>query len=256
MTVLSAEAGPPPGGETRSHTIGNALLGWFASEQRAFPWRSTADPFAILIAEKLLQQTAAGDGVVRAFHGILARYPDPARLAVADEAELLEFVQPLGLAYRVHELLALAAALVERHAGRVPDDLAALRALPGVGDYAARAVLSFAFGQDVAVVDTNVARFLHRVFGLPGLIPANPARSARLLRLAATLLPPGRSRDYNLAVLDLCAKVCTARRPHCSLCPIFALCNYGQQSSTGDGGAAGFVDAPVPVTYQPEDSSK
>jgi A/G-specific adenine glycosylase len=131
-------------------------------------------------------------------------------------------------------LQVLARALVREHGGAVPATLEGLLALPGIGDYTARAVLSFAFGQDVAVVDTNVARFLHRLYGLPPPLPPYPARSAGLRRLAHGLLPPGQARAFNLAVLDLCAQVCVPRTPRCAACPIRDHCATGSGAFTLD----------------------
>lgn len=206
------------------------LLRWHASNRRDFPWRRTADPYAVLVAEKLLQQTAARPVTVAAFEEFMYRYPSVADLAGARMADLGEIFAPLGFHYRAAELKALAVALVERHGGEVPDDLRLLKALPGVGDYAARAVLSFAHGKDASVVDTNVARFLYRVYGIPGPLPANPARKKQLLDLASELSPPGRSKEFNLAVLDLCALVCTPSRPKCPACPVQSLCAFGRSS--------------------------
>lgn len=203
------------------------LLDWFAHNQRDFPWRHTREPYAVLIAEKLLQQTAAKAVVVEAYVSLLNRYPNPLSLASADVTQIAITVRPLGLSYRALELSVLAEALVELHGGAVPSDLKALLALPGVGDYTARAVLSFAYGDDVPVVDTNVARFLYRLYGIPGRLPSNPARKMSLIEIAKTLVPAGKSRDYNLAILDLCALLCKPGEPLCHLCPVRRYCSYG-----------------------------
>src|SRR5206468_3947356 len=119
--------------------------------------------------------------------------PTPAYLACADVRKLEKIVRPLGFVYRAKELKKLGKALTIVHNGHVPDDLGLLLNLPGVGQYAARAVLSFAFEQRVPIVDNNIARFLHRFLGIRFPIPANPARSSGLLRLAADIMPPGKS---------------------------------------------------------------
>jgi A/G-specific adenine glycosylase len=203
------------------------LLSWFEKERRDFPWRHSSNPFCVLVAEKLLQQTAARSMVVEAYQKILQRYPAPDILASADLADLEEIVRPLGFTYRARDLLAMSKALVEHHGGEVPRDLKALLALPGVGDYAARAVLSFAFGEDVPIVDTNVARFLYRLYGLPGRLPFNPARKKSLIEMAAVLVPLRRSKDWNLAILDECAMICKPAKPLCPQCPVQAFCSYG-----------------------------
>jgi len=204
-----------------------SLLEWFEREHRDFPWRLRSDPFAILIAEKLLQQTAARAPVVTAYEQVLQRYPSPHDLAAADVNDLEEIVRPLGFTYRARELISLAQVLVERHEGHVPNTLSALLALPGVGDYVARAVLSFGFGEDVAIVDTNVARFLYRLYCLPGKLPSNPARKKSLIAMAQTLLPPGKAKSWNLAVLDVCALICKPLKPLCPSCPVQRFCAYG-----------------------------
>jgi A/G-specific adenine glycosylase len=180
----------------------------------------------------LLQQTAARSGVVAAYRQLIADCPNANHLAVANVRELTKLVKPLGLSYRASELKDLGQVLSRDYGGQVPDDLRSLLHLPGVGDYAARAVLSFAFEQRVPVVDTNVARFLHRFFGLNTRIPSNPSRSRRLLKLANNLMPPGSSSAFNFAVLDLCAAVCLPRNPKCNECPVRSDCSTGR-SVTG-----------------------
>lgn len=204
------------------------LLTWYSQNGRRFPWRETADPYTILIAEKLLQQTQARESVISAYQALLSTYPSPGALAKANMADVTAIVQPLGLAYRAAELIGLAEGLVSLHDGVVPDNLAALMALTGVGDYSARAVLSFAFGYDVAVVDTNVARIFYRVFGIAGRMPSNPARKRSLIDLATALLPAGQARPFNLALLDLGALICTPRAPDCENCPVLHYCAYGK----------------------------
>lgn len=203
------------------------LLSWFKHKQRDFPWRRSIEPFHILIAEKLLQQTAARSIVIEAYEEVLRRYPTSRALADASLAELEEIVRPLGFIYRAKHLSAMAQALVEHHNGQVPRTLKELMALPGIGDYAARAVLSFAFQKDVPIVDTNVIRILYRLYGIMEPVPINPTRSKHLIELANTLVPPGRSREWNLAVLDFGALVCKLTKPLCPDCPVQEFCAYG-----------------------------
>src|SRR5262249_32201893 len=133
-----------------------------------------------------------------------------------------------GFVYRAEELKRLGKALDARYDGRVPGDLRLLLALPGVGDYAARAVLNFAFEKPVPIVDTNVGRFLHRFFGLNSPLPSNPARSGTLLDLAAKLMPRKNASGFNFALLDLCAGICLPRNPRCEVCPLRHACFTGQ----------------------------
>lgn len=206
------------------------LLAWFEIHQRMFPWRETRNPFQVLISEKLLQQTVARSTVISAYNTILVNYPTPETLADAELTDLQAIIRPLGFLYRAQELRSMALELVSRHGGEVPPSFEALVNLTGVGDYAARAVLCFAFGQPVAIVDTNVARLLFRLYGIDSPLPANPARKKKLQKLAADLTPPIRTKEYNYAVLDLCALVCTARGPKCHECPVREFCVYGSKS--------------------------
>jgi len=204
----------------------NSLLRWFENNERPFPWRRTRNTYRVLVAEKLLQQTAATDAVVKAFREIVRRYPSWSALADAQPGHLKTIVAPLGFAYRASELVRLARAIVRCHAGQAPHDLKSLLALPGVGDYCARAVMSFALRQSFAVVDTNVARFLVRYFGLDFRLSPNPARDRKLQHIADALVPVNCSRDFNFAVLDLCAAHCKAKQPECQRCPVRKNCAH------------------------------
>jgi A/G-specific adenine glycosylase len=198
-----------------------------AEGRRTLPWRRTADPFRLLVAEKLLQQTAARQGVVRAYRAILTRWPTARELAAADVIDVWEIVEPLGLPYRASELVAMAKAVARKHGGTVPLERRKLLALPGVGEYSANAVLSFTGHEHAAVVDTNVARFLRRLFDLDRPQPANPARNRQLQRLASWLIVGASSRDLNYAILDLTNSYCVANEPRCERCLLRSLCATG-----------------------------
>lgn len=208
--------------------IRKSLLDWFEKNERSFPWRETKDPYRILLAEKLLQQTAATSQVVEAYTKIVKTYPTTRALANAMPSQLRRIIAPLGFGYRSDELPRLAQTILDKYEGTIPNNLKDLLDLPGVGDYTARAVLSFAHGKDVPIVDTNVARLLYRVFGITKSLPSNPARDKQLIAMAAVLIPKGESREFNLAILDLCASICTARRPKCAYCPINRSCDLGR----------------------------
>lgn len=212
------------------HDINSRLLWWFEHHQREFPWRETSDAFHILLAEKLLQQTKARDLVIDIYTTLLQRYPSPEELAEANLATLSDIVKPLGLVYRAQELKSMASEIVKVYNHRIPSEFEQLMKLPGVGDYCARAVLSFSYKQRIAIVDTNVARWLHRMCGINQPIPANPARKKYLYDLANALLPDERVRDFNLAILDLCALVCKPKNPECFRCPAQPYCDYGRKA--------------------------
>jgi A/G-specific adenine glycosylase len=220
----------PPHAAVRISRIQESLLTWFETGSRHFPWRVMQDPYAILVAEKLLQQTAARDLVVETYNEFIRKYPTLLDLAAAPARDLEAIIRPLGFTYRAHEMKALAQAVFTRHDGQIPDTLQDLLTLPGIGEYSARAVLCFAFGRNIPVVDTNVARFLYRVFGLPGALPSNPARKKNLVALAETLMPPGQAKRMNLAILDLCASICKPVRPACDRCPIRQHCLHASAS--------------------------
>jgi A/G-specific adenine glycosylase len=211
------------------------LLKWFKTAGRDFPWRETNDPYKILIAEKLLQQTSVRKALIDLYLYLVEKYPTPNLLADADFQELTNLVQPLGLHYRAKDLILMAKDIKEKFSGIVPDDLKSLLLIYGVGDYSARAVLSFAYGHDVAVVDTNIARILYRVFAIPGKFPQNPARKRQLLELAAELVPANKSKEFNWAMIDLGALICVPSNPLCDKCPLNNICMFNLQRESGSG---------------------
>jgi A/G-specific adenine glycosylase len=202
----------------RGRPSGVALLDWAQDHGRDLPWRATRDPWAVLVSELMLQQTQVARVVPR-YHRFLERFPTPAACVAAPVGELVRAWAGLGYNRRAVNLHAAAVAVVERHAGRMPDDLAELMALPGVGPYTARAVLAFAFERDVGVVDTNAARVLARVAGRS--LGRSEAQGA-----ADAAVPPGQGWAWNQAVLDLGATVCTSREPSCGSCPLAAGCAW------------------------------
>ncbi len=160
------------------------LLSWFIKARREFPWRNTSNPYYIIVAEKLLQQTKAGNVVIEAYSDVIRHYPSTYELAKADINYLEEILQPLGLSFRAKHLISMAQEIVNEHNGAVPSDMKSLLRLTGIGEYCARAVLSFAFHQDISVVDTNVGRLLFRIFGIARPFPKNPSRKKYLQELA------------------------------------------------------------------------
>jgi len=207
------------------------LVRWYDANARDLPWRRPgASPWSVLVSEIMLQQTPVAR-VLAAHAGWLSRWPAPADLAAVPPAEALRQWGRLGYPRRAVRLHATAELLVQQHGGEVPASTAALRALPGVGSYTAAAVASFAFGQRQAVLDTNVRRVLARlVSGRPE--PA-PAASAAEHRLAEALLPDDgrRAARWSVAVMELGALVCTARRPDCAACPVAGKCRWRASGS-------------------------
>ncbi len=202
----------------RLDPVTDELLAWGIPRMREFPWRATRDPWHVLISEVMLQQTNVGR-VQSRFDRFVALAPTPAACATASLADLLVEWQGMGYPRRCRNIQEAARVIVERHAGEVPRDLAALMDLPGIGPYTARAVLAFAFGDDVAVVDTNVARVVARLHG-------RALKSRETQDLADGLLPLGMARDWNQVIMDFGATVCTARTASCSTCPVSSRCAW------------------------------
>ncbi|MEJ5359970.1 MAG: A/G-specific adenine glycosylase [Desulfobacterales bacterium] len=207
--------------------IRRRLLAWYDRRRRHLPWRRTGDPYRIWVSEVMLQQTRV-ETVIAYYARFLRRYPTIARLAEAAPEEVLKAWEGLGYYARARNLHRAARILRERHGGSFPADPESFRALPGVGDYTAAAVYSIAFGRPLAVVDGNVRRVLARVLALP--LPVDSAPGARRLRETADrLLSPRRPGDFNQAVMELGALVCTPRRPGCPGCPILDHCRAGRR---------------------------
>ncbi len=201
------------------HSIAADLLRWYDAHARDLPWRARpgerADPYRVWLSEVMLQQTTVATVGPR-FAAWVARWPDIAGLAAADEAEVMAAWAGLGYYARARNLVKAARAVVDEHGGRLPDTEAALRTLPGLGDYTAAAVAAIAFGRRAVVVDANVERVVARLFMAAG----KPAVRAA----AETITPDERAGDFAQAMMDLGATVCTPRNPRCMLCPLAADC--------------------------------
>lgn len=210
-------------------TVRELLLLWFASEGRRFPWRESRDPFTVLVAEVLLKKTGARV-VAKFLPGFLTLFPSASILASTSLERLEEVLGPIGLSrQRAEQLKSLGSALVERHGGLVPCCMDDLLSLPAVGPYTASAVLCFAYDRPEAIVDTNVARVVVRVFGIsPSRYEAR--RSIEVWEAASAITQPAgeKARHVNWAMLDLGALVCKARKPACDTCPLMPHCSYFQ----------------------------
>jgi A/G-specific adenine glycosylase len=207
------------------------LLAWYRRHGRDLPWRRTRDPYAILVSEIMLQQTQV-DRVVPKYRAFLRRYPTLERLARAPLREVRRAWYPLGYNIRPVRLRGIAREALARYGGRLPDGERALLGFKGIGRYTAGALRAFAFGQDAAILDTNVRRVLGRVF-------LGPRRLARVRGqkawwdLSAALLPPGRAYDFNQALMDFGATWCTPRRPRCPACPMRGFCRFFGENHRG-----------------------
>ena len=198
------------------------LLDWFARHQRDLPWRRDRDPYHIWVSEVMLQQTTVA-AVVPYFERFLRSLPTVADLAAADEQEVLRLWEGLGYYRRARDLHRAARRLVGEHGGRFPDDPAVLAGLPGMGRYTVGAVLSQAFDRRLPILEANSQRVLSRLFGLGDDPTRGPARR-RLWGLAEALLPARRVGEFNQALMELGALVCTPAAPRCPDCPLAAHC--------------------------------
>ena len=221
-----------------------ALLAWGVPQLRDLPWRFERDPWKVLVAEVMLQQTQA-ERVIPKWRAFLEAYPDPPACASASLADVLRLWQGLGYPRRARNLQATAELVVERHDGQIPDDLGALLTLPGIGPYTARAVLAFAFERDVAVVDTNIARVLARTIG-ERLTPK------RAQQVADALVPVGHGWIWNQVIMDLGATLCRPT-PRCAACPIAPSCIWHVTGHADPDPAVG--SAGVSVRQAPFDGS-
>lgn len=202
--------------------LSNLLLRWYDTHRRALPWRETRDPYRIWISEVMLQQTQVRT-VIPYYEAFLARFPTLADLAAASLDEVLRAWEGLGYYARARNLHAAARRIMAEHGGRMPADYAALRRLPGMGDYTAGAIASIAFGECVPAVDANARRVLIRLQAIQEEA-TRPTTLRRLREYAHALLPCDRPGDFNQALMELGALVCTPHDPRCGECPWQAAC--------------------------------
>ena len=205
------------------------LLSWYRRHGRDLPWRKTGDPYHILVSEIMLQQTQV-DRVLPKYREWLDKYPSLEALAAAPEPDVTKTWYPLGYNIRPRRLHSIARESVERYGGRLPADEETLRSFKGIGAYTAGAIRSFAFGERAAILDTNVARVLFRVFVAAGE-PKSHAMIRHLWAVSETLVPQRRVFDFNQALMDFGAMICIARNPRCLVCPMAKGCRSYRKDS-------------------------
>ena len=220
----------------------DAILSWYGAVRRDLPWRRTRDPYRILVSEVMLQQTQVAR-VVPYYEAFLDAFPDEVALGAAPTAEVLRRWSGLGYNRRALALQACARAVA---ADGWPPDAAGLQRLPGIGPYTAAAVASFAFGEQAAAVDTNVRRVIERIDG-------RHRRPRELAARAAELLPAGRAADWNQALMELGATVCTARAVACDDCPVAACSSRGRPLPLAPTRRAGGAAAASGVRFEETD---
>jgi len=199
-----------------------ALLQWYRAHQRDLPWRSTRDAYAILVSEIMLQQTQV-ERVLPKYHQFLAAFPTLADLAAAPTAEVIRVWVPLGYNSRAVRLQSIARQVIAEFGGQIPSSVDELLRLKGIGRYTAGAIACFAYHRQVATVDTNIYRVLHRNF--LGLEHPEPRISTTdMFTFAEQVLPPDEAYNWNQALMDLGATICTSANPLCARCPLQEQC--------------------------------
>src|SRR5271165_2919931 len=198
------------------------LLAWFSEFQRDLPWRRTKDPYCIWLSEIMLQQTRVA-AAIPYYQRFLEQFPEVNALAAAPEAEVLRHWAGLGYYSRARNLQKAARQIVDEHDSQFPDSCEKALALSGIGNYTAAAILSIAYGKKLAVLDGNVARVIARLEGLRGDLRANGTWK-KLQASAEELLAGEAPGDWNQAMMELGAALCTPRAPQCLLCPVNEFC--------------------------------
>jgi A/G-specific adenine glycosylase len=214
VTKLPPALGSYP--ESSQRRFRKSLLAWYDAHARDLPWRASRDPYRVWLSEIMLQQTRVA-AVIEHYHEFLRRFPTVQKLAAVREASVLAAWSGLGYYRRARMLHAAAKVVVCEHGGRFPSTEEGLRALPGIGRYTSAAIASIAFEQPVAVVDGNVERVLQRIAG-------KQLAGEELWAAANGLLEKKRPGDFNQAMMELGAVVCTPRAPQCLTCPVVEMC--------------------------------
>jgi A/G-specific adenine glycosylase len=209
--------------------LSQTLLQWYGRSGRDLPWRRTQDPYAIWISEVMLQQTQVKT-VLPYYDRWLQQFPDMATLAAADLQAVLKAWEGLGYYARARSLHAAAQDIVERFGGKFPIDLDDVLTLKGIGRTTAGGILSAAFNLSLPILDGNVKRVLARLTGL--MVPTAQAIES-LWHVSTQLVPPNHGRDFNQAIMDLGATICTPKQPHCNQCPWQQFCQAYQQDQVG-----------------------
>ena len=206
--------------------IARRLLVWYRQNKRILPWRDSTNPYAVWVSEIMLQQTRV-ETVIPYFERWMEKFPSAESLAASDEQGILNLWEGLGYYSRARNLHLATQIVVAEYGGKLPADAATLQKLPGIGRYTAAAIASMAFGLDEAALDGNIRRVYARIFNIEE--PLGTAKTEKIFwRLAEENLPTGEAGDYNQALMDLGATLCSPRSPKCEDCPINGSCQAYQ----------------------------
>ncbi len=212
--------------------LGKNITDWQLDQKAKYPWMGATEPYHILLSEFLLQQTRS-DQALPYYEKFLARFPSIADLAQAESQEVLALWEGLGYYRRARLLHACCKSIVAEHGGKVPTTYAELLNLPGIGPYTAAAVASFAFGEEVSVVDGNVYRLFARLFALDDVVPSQVAHR-KFAAIGKEMMPKGEAAVFNQAIMNLGAHICTPRNPQCDACPLQHSCHAYQENRIMD----------------------
>lgn len=232
------------------HVFGFArdLLEWYDSQKRDLPWRINRDPYRVWVSEIMLQQTRV-ETVKPYYMNFMEKFPTVRALAEAPEEDVLKAWEGLGYYSRVRNLQAAAREVQARYGGVVPDTPEEIRTLKGIGPYTAGAILSIAYEKPEPAVDGNVMRVFSRLLYLTDDI-AKPAARIKIEHLVRQVIPEGRAGDFNQALMELGAMVCTPRSPHCLTCPVFDYCLARREGVQEELPNKGKAKPPRPVDLQ------
>lgn len=206
------------------------LLRWFNANQRSMPWRETKDPYKIWLSEVMLQQTQV-DTVIPYYNRFIEQYPDPESLASAQDDDVLKLWEGLGYYRRCHNFIQAVRDVNTHYGGKVPDEPERFKQLPGVGDYTTAAVMSIAYNHVLPVVDGNVIRVITRFYTISDDVGKAATKKSILDRMTR-LIPENTPGDFNQAVMELGAIVCTPKNPRCEECPVSEYCGAFQTQTT------------------------
>lgn len=208
--------------ETWKLSFQRRLLTWYRRHRRELPWRDNADPYRVWLSEIMLQQTQVAT-VIAYFERFVAAFPTVKELAAAEEQQVLRLWEGLGYYRRARQLHLAAQQIVELHGGCFPREIHDVRALPGIGRYTAGAITSIAFGARQPILEANTIRLFSRLVAYREDV-SKAAGQKKLWEVAETILPKKHVGDFNQALMELGAKVCTPRNPGCDVCPVAELC--------------------------------
>jgi A/G-specific adenine glycosylase len=213
--------------EEKKQFFSHELLDWYSKHKRDLPWRRSKNPYYIWVSEVMLQQTRV-DTVIPYYHRFIEQFPTVEALAEAPEENVLKAWEGLGYYSRARNLQSAVREVHERYGGQVPNEKSEISSLKGVGPYTSGAILSIAYNQPEPAVDGNVMRVLSRYFRIEEDI-MKPRTRVQMEGLAKELIPEGTASDFNQALMELGATVCTPRSPYCLTCPIMAGCSAREE---------------------------